>query len=44
MQMRLFGNAPIAEICVRGLIYALAIATLVTFWPSEPHVFIYPGF
>ena len=42
--MRLSRNAPITEICARGLIYALAIATLVIFWPSEPHVFIYPGF
>jgi hypothetical protein len=44
MRLHLLENAPIAEICVRGLIYALAIATLVTFWPSEPHVFIYQGF
>ncbi len=35
---------PIARIALRGLFYALALATLVVFWPSEAPVFIYQGF
>ncbi|MFQ5513656.1 MAG: hypothetical protein ACE5FG_04405 [Myxococcota bacterium] len=31
-------------IVLRALLYALAITALVLWAPSEPHVFIYPGF
>jgi len=37
-------NMPAVEIAVRGLLYALAIVTLVVFWPEETLVFIYQGF
>ncbi len=35
---------PIASILLRALLYALAIALLVIFWPADPQVFIYQNF
>ena len=42
--MKLLEDRPVVAICVRGLVYAVAIAVLIVFWPSESPEFISQGF
>ena len=44
MRSELETATPDTAVILRGLVYALAIALLIVFGPSEPHVFIYQGF